>query len=99
MSTSTSPTLLSIVERLQGLPSSKWHMDVRHVAQLLDISVDHLGSFVKCIESGGIGKKRDDSWIPNPEPYDTRIDLTSRSDNILNLHYSTLDTNQIHRKT
>ena len=47
-------------------------MDVRHVAQLLDISVDHLDSFVKCIGSGGIGKKRDDSWIPNPEPYDTQ---------------------------
>ena len=74
-------------------------MDVRHVAQLLDISVDHLDSFVKCIGSGGIGKKRDDSWIPNPEPYDTQS-----TSPVVVITYSifttpTLDTNQMHRKT
>ena len=91
MSTSTSPTLLSIVERLQGLPSSKWYLDARHLAQSLDISAGHLCSFVKCIKDGGVGKRSDDSWIANPEPYNTPLDLTSRSDNILNLHCEDAD--------
>ena len=75
------PTVLSIVERLQKLPSSKWYLDARHLAELLDISVGHLDSFLKCIASGGVGKKSDDSWIPNPAPY-----KTPDCDNILNLH-------------
>ena len=53
---------------------------------MLDISAGHLCSFVKCIKDGGVGKRSDDSWIANPEPYNTPLDLTSRSDNILNLH-------------
>ena len=99
MSTSTAPTVLSIVERFQRLPSSKWHMDGRHVAQLLDISFNHLNSFTKCIASGGIGKRSDDSWIPNPAPYDTPIDLTSRCDNILNLHCADAGNKNVRRNS
>ena len=99
MSTSTSPTVLSIVERFQRLPSSKWHMDGRHVAQLVGISAHHLGSFVKCIAAGGIGKRSDDSWIPNPAPYDTPIDLTSRCDNILNLHCADAGNKNVRRNS
>ena len=95
MSTSSVPTVLSIVERLQKLPSSKWYLDARHLAELLDISVGHLDSFLKCIASGGVGKKSDDSWIPNPAPYNTPIEVM-----IIYSTYTvlTLDANQMLQK-
>ena len=87
MSTVT-PTLLSIGESLQKLPPSKWHWDIRHLAETLKVTVEELQSFIKRIESGGSGKKSDDSWEPNPAPYQTPIKLTeNQNDNILNLHY------------
>jgi len=69
------------VDSVGAYRPSKWYLDTRHLAELLDISVGHLDSFLKCIASGGVGKKSDDSWIPNPAPYNT-----PDCDNILNLH-------------
>ena len=82
------PTLLSIIESLQKLPPSKWHWDIHHLAATLKITVEQLHSFVKRIESGGSGKKSDDSWEPNPAPFHTPIKLTeNQNDNVINLHY------------
>ena len=82
------PTLLSITESLQKLPPSKWHWDIHHLAATLQITVEQLRGFVKCIESGGSGKKSDDSWEPNPAPFRTPIKLTdNQNDNVINLHY------------
>jgi len=85
MSTVT-PTLFSIGESLQKLPPSKWHWDIRHLAETLNITEEQLGGFIKRVESGGSGKKSDSSWVPNPAPYQTPIS-ENRIDNVLNLHY------------
>ena len=87
MSTVT-PSLFSIGESLQKLPPSKWHWDIRHLAETLQITVEQLNGFIKRVESGGSGKKTDSSWEPNSAPYQTPIKLTDNQiDNVLNLHY------------
>ena len=80
------PTLLQIAESVQRQKASKWVWDVHHFAAKLGISVEQASCFLKCIEKGGKGVKKDGTWTANPVPYDKKIDLSSDADNILNLH-------------
>ena len=73
---------------IQELPPSKWHLDINHFADILDITVAETNGFIKCIEKGGIGLKTNESWRTNPAPYNKPINLSSINDNSLNLNVS-----------
>jgi len=80
------PTLLQIAESVQRQKASKWVWDVHHFAAKLGISVEQASCFLKCIEKGGKGVKKDGTWTANPAPFNKKIDLSSDADNILDLH-------------
>ena len=50
-------------------------------------AVDELNTFVKSIEDGGTGVQYKNTFVPNPEPFDIKINLTSFNNNPLSLHY------------
>ena len=79
-------TLHQIVGAIQTLKPSKWHWDISHFAVSLEIALEEANGFIRCIEQGGTGNKKDGSWRSNPEPFATKIDLTRNEDNLLNLH-------------
>ena len=81
------PSFLQIVESTQCLCPSKWYCDIHYFAKSIEISSEQANGFIRCTENGGTGHKADGSWRSNPVPYDSKINLTSDSDNILNLHY------------
>ena len=56
------PTLLQIAGSIQELPSSKWHLNINHFADILGITV---------AETNGKGLKTDNKWKANPAPYKT----------------------------
>ena len=82
------PTVLDVVGRIQTLVASKWCWDIRHLAVAIDCSVDEVNCFFKCVENGGVGTKADDTWKANPAPYNGKVDLKGKEDNIINLHYT-----------
>ena len=87
------PSFLQIVESTQRLCPSKWHSDIHHFSEGIEISPEKANGFIGCAENSGIGQKADGSWKSNPEPYGLNINPTSHTDNILNLHYK--DTGDI----
>ena len=88
------PTLLQIAERVQSLVLSKWHWDIHHFAESVDLSQGEANGFIRCIENGGTGSKSDDTWRPNPAPFITKHDLNDHNcDNPLNLHYTDMGDN------
>ena len=78
------PTLHGILEFTQRLRPSKWYFDINHYAESIGITTAEANGFFKCIADGGV--KQNESWTPNPAPYDGKINLTSPGDNLLNLH-------------
>ena len=80
------PTLLQIAESVQRQKASKWVWDVHHFAAKLGISVEQAICFLKCIEKGGTGVKKDGSWKANPTPFNRKLNLISDDDNVLNFH-------------
>ncbi len=80
------PTLLELVQRTQTLNASKWHWDIHHFAECLDITVEEANGFIKCVENGGKGNKTDGTWEANPAPFNAKVNLKEQRDNILNFH-------------
>ena len=83
-------TLHQIVGAIQTLKPSKWHWDIHHFAESLDISLEEANGFITCIEKGGTGNKKDGLWKFNPKAFSAKIDLTQNKDNLLNFHYTDL---------
>ena len=81
-------TLHQIVGIVQTLPSSKCHWDIKHLAQILEISVEEATGFISCIKKGETGNKKDGTWRSNPDSFVVNIALTQNGDNLLNLHYT-----------
>ena len=81
-------TLVQIATAIQTERPSKWHWDIRHLAHILEITVEEVNGFISLIEKGGTGNKKIGSWKPNPEPFAAKIDLTRNEENLLNLHYT-----------
>jgi len=81
-------TLVQIATAIQTERPSKWHWDVRHLARILEITVEEVNGFVSLIEKGGTGNRKIGTWRSNPEPFATKIDLTQNEENLLNLHYT-----------
>ena len=52
-------TLLQIVQSTQTLKPSQWYWDINHFATGLEITVEQVTGFIKCIEIGGTGIKAD----------------------------------------
>ena len=68
-------------------PSNRWIHEVV-LAKRLGITVDVLEGWMKCVRNGGSGAVSQNNFIPNPAPYNAKIDLTDLSkDNTFNLHY------------
>lgn len=68
-------------------PSNHWIHEVT-LAKLLRINVEELDGWIKCVRGGGSGAVSKNNFIPNPVPYNVKIDLTDLSkDNTFNLHY------------
>jgi hypothetical protein len=80
------PTFLELVAAVQLLDQSKWFWDIHHLAECLEITVEEAYGFFKAIEKGGTGIKSDDTWVPNPAPYNVKINLAKPEDNALNLY-------------
>ena len=77
----------AIANKLQELPPGKYFRDARRVAFLIGIPQEDLFEFFTAIKRRGQGNRSDETWRPNPPPYDGLIDIESRAeDNILNLH-------------
>ena len=76
------------------LRPSKRHIHANNFAECLEITTEEVNSFIRCIEKGGAGAKVDNTWKSNPAPFDVKINLTNKEDNLLNIHY-----NDIGRKT
>ena len=70
------------------IASSRWHWDIKHIAQILEISVEEANGFISCIEKSGTGNKKDGTWRSNPDMFAAKIDLTQNEDNLLSLHYT-----------
>ena len=81
-------TLVQIVTAIQTERPLKWHWGVRHLACILEITVEEVNGFVRLIEKGGTGNIKIGTWRSNPEPFAAKIDLTQNEENLLNLHYT-----------
>ena len=81
-------TLVQIATAIQTERPSKWHWDVRHLARILEITVEEVNGFVSLIEKGGTGNRKIGTWRSNPEPFAAKIDLTRNEENLLNFHYT-----------
>lgn len=80
----------AIANKLHELPPGKYFRDARRVASLIDIPQEDLFEFFTAIKRRGQGNRSDETWRPNPPPYDGLIDIESRAeDNILNLFKQT----------
>ena len=81
-------TLVQIATAIQTERPSKWHWDVRHLARVLEITVEEVNGFIGLVEKGGTGNRKIGTWRSNPEPFAAKIDLTRNEENLLNLHYA-----------
>ena len=81
-------TLHEIAGAVQTLLPSKWHWNITYLAHTLGITVEETNGFIRCIEKGGTGNKKEGSWRPNPDPFAAKTDLTQSEENSLNLHYT-----------
>ena len=81
-------TLVQIATAIQTEMPLKWHLDVRHLARILEITVEEVNGFVSLIQKGGTGNRKIGTWRSTPEPFATKIDLTRNEENLLNLHYT-----------
>ena len=80
------PTLLQIAESIDRPKPTRWLIDIHHFASCLDLTVDQVEAFFKCIENGGSGVRKDGTWKANPKPFNTKTNLSSNEENRLNLH-------------
>ena len=80
------PSFLAIAESMLRQPSSKWLWHTNHLASCLGISVKEAHEFIRRVQSGGTGVRKDGTWVANPAPCQRKIDLTKEEDNSLNLH-------------
>ena len=77
----------AIANKLQELPPGKYFRDARRVASLIDIPQEDLFEFFTAIKRCGQGNCSNETWRPNPPPYNGYIDIESQAEeNILNLH-------------
>ena len=77
----------AIANELQELPPGKYFRDARQVAFLIDIPQEDLFEFFMAIKRRGQGNRSNETWRPNPPPYNGLIDIESQAeDNILNLY-------------
>ena len=81
-------TLIEIANAIKNLNDSKWHCHIQYFISKIGISPEVADSFIRQIEKGGTGVRRNGTWQANPSPYENPIDLTSPNDNILGLRYS-----------
>ena len=79
-------TLLLMAESIQRRKACKWSWHINHFAASLQITVDEANEFIKCIQNGGMGMRKDGTWKANPIPCDTKINLAKKEDNLLNFH-------------
>ena len=81
-------TFLQMAQAVNDLaPSTHW-IHESTLAKRLGVSDSDLEGFVKCVRDGGSGTRSNNTFTPNPVPYNFRIDLTDfQTDNSLNLHY------------
>ena len=80
----------AIANELRELPPGKYFRDARRVAFLIDIPQEDLFEFFTAIKRRGQGNRSDETWRPNPPPYDGLIDIESQAEeNILNLFKQT----------
>ena len=76
----------AIGDEIQELSPGKYFMDVRRIAFLINRPQEELVEFFKALKRRGQGNRNDDTWQPNPAPYNV-IDIESQAeDNILNLY-------------
>ena len=87
LGSTTMPGFLQIIESIQRLRPPKWYYDIHHFSESREIPSEEANCFIKCVENGGSGQKADGTWRSNPSPYDSRINLTSHSENMLNFLY------------
>ena len=80
----------AIADEIQDLSPGKYFRDARRVAFLIGRSQEDLVEFFTALKRRGQGNRNDDTWQPNPAPYNGLIDIESQAeDNILNLHKQT----------
>ena len=68
--------------------SSKWHVHERRLQSIVGSSAEELDTFIVSVRKGGSGAAYNNTYEPNPEPHNVKINLESEEDNILNLHYT-----------
>ena len=92
-------TLIEIANAIKNLNDSKWHCHIQYFVSKIGISPEVADSFIRQIEKGGRGVRRNGMWQANPSPYENPIDLISPNDNILGLRYSIIGAKSVRETT
>ena len=77
--------VIGIGDDIQHLLSGKFFRDSRRIAFLIGRLPDTLVELFTAIRQCGQGVRVDNTWVPNPPPYDEQINVETQADNILNL--------------
>ena len=85
---------LQVAQAVKNLETSTYWIHESAFAKRLGVTDADLEGWVKCVREGGSGAKFKNTFQPNPEPYNVKIDLADLSaDNSLNLHYQEIRCN------
>mmetsp|Transcript_5454 Transcript_5454/g.7882 ORF Transcript_5454/g.7882 Transcript_5454/m.7882 type:complete len:149 (-) Transcript_5454:207-653(-) len=85
---------LQVAQAVKNLETSTYWIHESAFAKRLGVTDAELEGWVKCVREGGSGAKFKNTFQPNPEPYNVKIDLADLSaDNSLNLHYQEIRCN------